>query len=103
MYAVIQTGGKQYRVAEGDVVSVEKLGVVAGESVTFDQVLAVSNDAGLTIGSPVVENASVTATVVEEGRAKKIVVYKHKPKKGYQKKQGHRQYYTKVKIQKINA
>lgn len=103
MYAVIKTGGKQYRVAEGDVISVEKLGVVAGETVTFEEVLMVSNEAGLKVGTPVVENATVTASVVAEGKGKKVVIYKHKAKKGYQKKQGHRQMFTKVKIEKINA
>lgn len=102
MYAVIQTGGKQYRVTEGDVVSVEKLGLAAGESVTFDNVLAVSTEAGLVVGADVAKS-NVTATVVEEGKAKKVIVYKYKAKKGYHKKQGHRQQFTKVKIEKINA
>lgn len=103
MYAIIATGGKQYKVAEGDVIRVEKLGVDAGQSVTFDQVLAVSNDAELKIGTPVVDGASVTATVVKEGKAKKVIVYKYKPKTGYHKKNGHRQLFTEVKIEKINA
>ena len=103
MYAIIATGGKQYKVAEGDVIRVEKLGVDAGESVTFDQVLVVSNDAELKIGTPVVDGASVTATVVKEGKAKKVIVYKYKPKSGYHKKNGHRQLFTEVKIEKINA
>ena len=103
MYAIIATGGKQYKVAEGDVIRVEKLGVDAGESVTFDQVLVVSNDAELKIGTPVVDGASVTATVVKEGKAKKVIVYKYKPKPGYHKKNGHRQLFTEVKIEKINA
>ena len=103
MYAIIATGGKQYKVAEGDVIRVEKLGVDAGESVTFDQVLVVSNDAELKIGTPVVDGASVTATVVKEGKAKKVIVYKYKPKTGYHKKNGHRQLFTEVKIEKINA
>ncbi|MBO5573920.1 MAG: 50S ribosomal protein L21 [Clostridium sp.] len=103
MYAIIATGGKQYKVAEGDVIRVEKLGVDAGESVTFDQVLVVSNDEDLKIGTPVVDGASVTATVVKEGKAKKVVVYKYKPKSGYHKKNGHRQLFTEVKIEKINA
>ena len=101
MYAIIATGGKQYKVAEGDIIYVEKLGVEAGETVTFDQVLAVSND-GLKVGSDVA-NASVTASVVANGKAKKIIVYKYKRKSGYHKKQGHRQQYTAVKIEKINA
>ena len=85
MYAIIATGGKQYKVAEGDVIRVEKLGVDAGQSVTFDQVLVVSNDAELKIGTPVVDGANVTATVVKEGKAKKVIVYKYKPKTGYQR------------------
>ena len=103
MYAIIATGCKQYKVAEGDVIRVEKLGVDAGQSVTFDQVLVVSNDAELKIGTPVVDGASVTATVVKEGKAKKVIVYKYKPKTGYHKKNGHRQLFTEVKIEKINA
>ncbi len=101
MYAIIATGGKQYKVAEGDVVFVEKLGVEAGENVTFDQVLAVGGD-GLKVGEEV-RDASVTATVIENGKAKKVIVYKYKPKTGYHKKNGHRQQYTKVRIEKINA
>ncbi len=102
MYAIIATGGKQYKVSEGDVVKVEKLGVEAGESYTFDQVLAVSDD-GMKIGNPTIEGATVEGTVVENGKAPKVIVYKFKPKKGYHKKHGHRQQYTAVKIDKINA
>ena len=101
MYAIIATGGKQYKVAEDDVIRVEKLGVEAGETVTFDNVIAVSND-GLKAGEDV-KDASVTATVVENGKAKKVIVYKYKRKTGYHKKNGHRQQYTKVKIEKING
>ena len=101
MYAIIATGGKQYKVAEGDVIRVEKLGVEAGETVTFDNVIAVSND-GLKAGEDV-KDASVTATVVENGKAKKVIVYKYKRKTGYHKKNGNRQQYTKVKIEKING
>lgn len=101
MYAIIATGGKQYKVSEGDVIKVEKLGVEAGETVTFDNVLAVSND-GLKVGEDVA-SATVTASVIENGKAKKVIVYKYKPKTGYHKKNGHRQQYTKVKIEKINA
>ena len=101
MYAIIATGGKQYKVAEGDIIRVEKLGVEAGETVTSDQVLAVNND-GLKVGSDVA-GASVTASVVENGKAKKVVIYKYKRKTGYHKKNGHRQQFTKVKIEKINA
>ena len=102
MYAIIATGGKQYKVAEGDIINVEKLGVEAGESVTFDQVLAVNNGS-LVVGQPTVAGATVTASVVKEGKAKKIIVYRYKRKSGYHKKNGHRQPYTKVKIEKINA
>jgi len=102
MYAIIATGGKQYKVAEGDIIKVEKLGLEAGAEVTFDQVLAVNNGK-LVVGNPTVEGAKVTATVIEEGKNKKIVVFRYKPKKGYHKKKGHRQPYTKVKIEKILA
>ena len=84
MYAIIATGGKQYKVAEGDIINVEKLGVAAGEAVTFDQVLAVNNGE-LAIGCPTVEGATVSATVVKEGKAKKVIVYKYKRKSGYHK------------------
>ena len=102
MYAIIATGGKQYKVSEGDIITIEKLGVEAGETVTFDQVLAVNNGE-LKVGAPTVENATVEASVVANGRAKKVIVYKYKRKTGYHKKNGHRQAYTKVKIEKINA
>ena len=101
MYAIIATGGKQYKVAEGDIINVEKLGVEAGETVTFEDVLAVSN-VGLKVGADVAD-ATVTASVVENGKAKKVIVYKNKRKTGYHKKNGHRQQFTKVKIEKINA
>ena len=101
MYAIIATGGKQYKVSEGDVIKVEKLGVEEGEKVTFDQVLAVSDDK-LLVGEDVA-NSSVEATVVKNGRGKKIIVYKYKRKTGYHKKQGHRQAYTEVKIDSIKA
>ena len=100
MYAIIATGGKQYKVAEGDIIKVEKLGVDAGETVTFDQVLAVNNGE-LSIGCPTV--ATVTGTVVKEAKAKKVIVYKYKRKSGYHKKNGHRQLFTEIKIDKINA
>lgn len=102
MYAIIATGGKQYKVSEGDIIRVEKLGVEAGNTVTFDQVLAVNNGS-LVVGNPIVANATVSASVVKEGKAKKIIVYKYKRKTGYHKKNGHRQSYTEVKIDKINA
>ena len=101
MYAIIATGGKQYKVAEGDVLKVEKLSAATGETVTFDQVIAVS-DNGLKVGADVA-NATVTATVVGEGKGKKAIVYKYKRKTGYHKKNGHRQAYTQVKIEKING
>ena len=100
MYALIATGGKQYKVAEGDIIKVEKLGVEAGETYTFDQVLAVSND-GLKVGNPTVEGATVEASVVENGKARKVIVYKHKRKTGYHKKNGHRQGCRQVKIDSL--
>ncbi|GIO70091.1 50S ribosomal protein L21 [Paenibacillus sp. JTLBN-2024] len=103
MYAIIETGGKQYKVQEGDVLYIEKLNAGDGESVTFDRVLAVSGDNGLVAGTPVVSGASVTAKVERHGKGQKVVVYKYKPKKNYHKKQGHRQPYTKVTIEKIQA
>ena len=102
MYAIIATGGKQYKVSEGDVIKVEKLGVAAGETVTFDQVLLVS-DKEVIVGNPTVSGASVSASVVAEGKDKKVIVYKYKRKTGYHKKNGHRQSYTQVKIEKING
>ncbi len=101
MYAIIATGGKQYKVSEGDEIKVEKLDVEPGASVTFDQVVAVSDNELKVAGD--VKNASVTATVMEQGRYRKVIVYKYKRKSGYHKKNGHRQAYTKVKIEKINA
>ena len=103
MKAVIVTGGKQYTVAEGDVVFVEKLGAEAEATVKFDQVLAVIDGENATFGAPVVEGASVTANVVKSGKGAKVRVYKMKPKKGYRRTQGHRQPYTKVEITKIEA
>ncbi len=102
MYAIIATGGKQYKVAEGDIIRVEKLGVGAGETYTFDQVLAVNNES-LVVGNPTVDGATVTASVIGDGKGKKVVVYKYKRKTGYHNKNGHRQQYTAVKIEKINA
>ena len=102
-HAVIVTGGKQYRVAEGDVIFVEKLDVAAGETVKFDQVLAVVDGETAVFGAPVIEGASVTANVVKTGKSAKVRVYKMKPKKGYRRTQGHRQPYTKVQIETINA
>jgi len=101
MYAIIATGGKQYKVSEGEVIKVEKLGAEVGSKYVFDQVLAISDDS-LTVGTPVVEGATVEASVLENGKAKKVIVYKYKRKTGYHKKHGHRQQYTAVKIEKIN-
>lgn len=103
MYAIVVTGGKQYKVQEGDVIFVEKLDVAEGDTVTLEKVLAVSNGTDLNVGAPYVDGAAVTAKAVKNGKDKKIIVYKYKPKKGYHKKQGHRQPYTKLEIQKINA
>ena len=102
MYAIIATGGKQYTVKEGDIIRVEKLEAEEGSTFTFDQVLAV-NDGTMKVGTPIVEGASVTAEVMGNGRGKKVIVYKYKSKTGYHKKNGHRQAYTQVKIEKINA
>ena len=101
MYAIIETGGKQYKVSEGDVIKIEKLEVEAGNTVTFDQIIAVS-DKTLKVGEDVAK-ATVTATVMDQGRARKIIIYKYKRKSGYHKKNGHRQAYTEVKIDKINS
>ncbi len=103
MYAIIATGGKQYTVNEGDVIRVEKLGVNAGDTVTFDQVLFVNDGTNAKVGEPTVAGATVTASVVCEGKSKKVIVYKYKRKTGYHKKNGHRQLFTQVKIEKINA
>ena len=102
MYAIVKTGGKQYKVAQGDVLFVEKLEANEGDVVTLDQVLAVAGENGLTVGAPVVEGATVTAKVVAQGKAKKVIVYKYKAKKDYRRKQGHRQPYTKLVIESIN-
>ena len=98
MYAIIATGGKQYKVAEGDVIKVEKLAAEAGSEVTFDDVILVSTDSDVKCG-----DAVANASVVGEGKSKKVIVYKYKRKTGYHKKNGHRQSYTKVEIKKINA
>ena len=103
MYAVIETGGKQYQVNEGDVVFIEKLNAAADETVTFDKVMVVEKDGSVNVGAPYVEGATVSAKVLKNGKAKKITVFTYKPKKGEKRKMGHRQPYTKVKIEKINA
>ena len=103
MYAVIETGGKQYRVSEGDVIFVEKLNVEADSEVTFDKVVAVGKDDGLVAGTPFVEGASVVAKALKNGKGKKITVFTYKPKKDSKRKMGHRQPYTQVRIESINA
>lgn len=104
MYAVLNTGGKQYKVSEGDILRIEKISADLNSTVELTDVLAVSNGEGeLTIGNPVVEGAKVVAKVLAHGKAKKVVVFKFKPKKDYRKKQGHRQPFTKILIEKIEA
>ncbi|NLJ56945.1 MAG: 50S ribosomal protein L21 [Firmicutes bacterium] len=101
MYAIIETGGKQYRVAEGSICKVEKLPAETGAEVIFEKVLAVKNENGMQVGTPYVEGAKVSARVLSHGKGKKVIVFKYKPKKNYRKKQGHRQPFTQVVIQGI--
>ncbi|MGN0171299.1 MAG: 50S ribosomal protein L21 [Acutalibacteraceae bacterium] len=103
MYAIIETGGKQYKVSSGDVLFIEKLDAEADSTVTFDKVIALQNDEALSVGDPYVAGATVEAKVLKNGKAKKITVWTYKPKKGKQRKLGHRQPYTKVQIEAINA
>jgi len=103
MFAVIETGGKQYKVQEGDVLRVEKLAVEEGSTVVLDKVLAVEKDGDFKVGTPVVDGAKVTLKVMEHGKGKKIIVFKYKAKKNYRRKNGHRQPYTKVVVEKIEA
>ena len=103
MYAIIETGGKQYKVKEGDIITVEKLGADAGSAYTFDQVLSVVNGETASFGAPYVEGASVSASVIGDGKGKKIVVYKFKSKKNYHRKKGHRQPFTRLKIDSITG
>ena len=103
MYAVIETGGKQYKVSEGDVIYIEKLGVEDGSAVSFDKVLVAGEGDGVKVGAPYIDGATVSGTAVKSAKGKKIVIFKMKPKKGYRNKNGHRQPYTKVQIDKINA
>ncbi|AEE91663.1 ribosomal protein L21 (BL20) [Tepidanaerobacter acetatoxydans Re1] len=103
MYAVIETGGKQYRVSEGDIIQVEKLPADVGESIEIDKVMALSEDNGLKVGKPWLENAKVTAKVLRHGKSDKIIVFKYKPKKNYRKRQGHRQPFTEIQIEKIEG
>lgn len=103
MYALIETGGKQYRVEKDSVLFIEKLDAAEGDTVTFEKVLLISNEGNVQVGSPLVANAKVTGKVVKQGRSKKITVFKYKPKKNYKKKQGHRQPFTRVVIESIEA
>ncbi len=103
MYAIIETGGKQYQVNEGDTLFIEKLDVNADEEVTFDKVVALGKDDGIVVGAPYVAGATVSAKVLKNGKAKKITVFTYKPKKSEKRKQGHRQPYTQVKIEAIKA
>lgn len=103
MYAIIQTGGKQYRVSEGDVITVEKLEANEGEAVAFDQVLTVVKDGAVVLGKPLISGAKVTGKVMAQGKEKKILVFKYKAKSNYRRRQGHRQPFTKVVIEKIEA
>ena len=103
MYAVIETGGKQYRVQEGDTIFVEKIEANEGDAINFDKILLVSNDGEVKVGKPYLDGTTVNGTVLEQGKARKIIVFKFKAKKDYRRKQGHRQPYTRVKIEKING
>lgn len=103
MYAIIETGGKQYRVAEGDTVTVEKLAVAEGEAVEFNRVLTVVKDGEVVVGKPVIDGAKVQGKVLAQGKEKKILVFKYKAKSNYRRRQGHRQPFTKVVIEKIEA
>lgn len=103
MYAIIETGGKQYRVQEGDVISVEKLNVKAGDKVEFDKVLVLSNEGDLKVGAPYIDGVSAFGEVVENGKQKKVIIFKYKAKKDFRKKQGHRQPYTMVKIESLGS
>ncbi|HHU07648.1 MAG TPA: 50S ribosomal protein L21 [Clostridiaceae bacterium] len=101
MYAIIKTGGKQYKVQEGDELFLEKIAGESGDKVEFDEVLAISTDEGLNVGLPLLDGAKVEAEILAQGKHKKITIIKYKAKKGYRRKQGHRQPYTKVKITKV--
>lgn len=102
-YAVVETGGKQYRVSEGDTITVEKLPAEQGEEVRLDRVLLVNNDGDLTVGAPMVEGAAIVARVAQQFKGRKIDVLKYKPKKRYRRRSGHRQHYTRLVIEKIEA
>jgi large subunit ribosomal protein L21 len=102
-HAIIETGGKQYRVKEGDVIFLEKIPIDIEETISFSNVMAILDDDNTKIGTPFLEGATVDASIIKHGKSKKIIVYKMHPKKGYRRKQGHRQPYTKVQIDKINV
>ncbi|WP_031513182.1 50S ribosomal protein L21 [Desulfofalx alkaliphila] len=103
MYAIVETGGKQYRVQEGDTLYVEKLPLEAGQTLDIDRVLMVAKEGQIKVGSPIVDGAKVTLEVVRHGKGKKIIVFKYKPKKNYRRKQGHRQPFTQVVVKSIQA
>ncbi len=103
MYAIIETGGKQYQVKQGDVIFIEKLEVEAEQKITFDKVVALNSENGIVVGAPYVDGATVEAKAIKNGKAKKITVFTYKPKKGKQRKLGHRQQYTQVIIEAING
>ncbi len=103
MYAVIKTGGKQYKVSQGDILKVEKLDAAPGDEVEISEVLMLVNGEDVTVGKPLVDGASVRAKVLEQGRAKKVIVFKKKKRKGYKVKNGHRQPFTALEIQEVNA
>jgi large subunit ribosomal protein L21 len=103
MYAIIETGGKQYKVREGDVLKVEKLDAAVGETINLDKVLMVEKDGKVTIGTPVVDGASVVVKVLEHGKAPKVIAFRYRPKKNVRVKRGHRQPYTQLAVENINA
>ena len=102
MYAIVETGGKQYRIQEGDLLKVESLGIAEGESLVLDKVLFVGRDDGISVGTPYVEGASVSASVVTNGKDRKVLVFKFKSKKNYRRMRGHRQHFSEIRIDSIN-